>query len=178
MARHRILRQFVAAIAVIVVARDVLEERACMLIERVINNQRRLIVSINRTGSFINQPDPLVIEFGARPQLAIHEAINIGVVGALDHAARYLAEVLSISDDQAGQVIGKVLIGRSCGKDSSETVSEVVNYRSMMQDWDDHICYSHIFRLALVLHLCWLSDYISRRSIASSRYFYKMSGTN
>src|SRR5206468_3979655 len=105
-AGHRIVREGIRTIAMIIMAIDIVKQTARMLAQRVIKNQERVRFRTAHRFRLLEQIlDAPIIDAVLEPRRFGEKAGEIGFVRTLQHAAGNVGQAFVVEDDQAGQVI-------------------------------------------------------------------------
>ncbi len=103
---HRIVREGIRTIAMIIMAIDIVKQTAHMLAQRVIKNQERVRFRTAHRFRLLEQIlDAPIIDTVLEPRRFGEKAGEVGFVRTLQHTAGNVGQAFVVEDDQAGQVI-------------------------------------------------------------------------
>src|SRR6266576_945321 len=105
-AGDRVMRQGVSAVAMVVVAVDIVEEAAHMFAQGIIDGQERFTAApAMGLGLLQHEAEATSIDGVLTPRSLGEKAGEVGFVGALQEAAGDIGHALIREDDQAGQIV-------------------------------------------------------------------------
>jgi len=109
-AGHRIVREGIRTIAVIIMAIDIVKQTAHMLAQRVIKNQERVrFWTAHRFRLLAQLFDTPIINAVLEPRRFGEEAGEVGFISTLQYAASDVGETFVVQDDQTSQVMLEML---------------------------------------------------------------------
>src|SRR5215510_2041906 len=139
MAGHRIVREGIRVVTMVVMTVHIVEKTAHMLAQGVIENQARVSLRTADRLRLLEQiREPTVVDLLLEPGRLGEEAGEVGFVSTLQHAAGDVRQAFVVEDDQACQVILKMLKLAPILEEVSKNIGMSGHEGSGSYDWKLH----------------------------------------